>query len=232
MKVVSAVLLGLVACVGARAGEVEAHFSPNGGCQAAILREIGAAERRIIVEAYTFTNPLIANALRRAMRRKVEVEIILDATDDETTLATAKSLSLAGIPIRIDSAHGIFHNKIILVDDHTIITGSYNFTISAEFSNAENLIILKGFPEVFEQYWRNYAEHRQHAQVYSASGDKGAPANVRAPAEEDPTVFVTRSGKKYHIAGCPALTEDPIPMRLSEAKAMGYGRCLRCSPPE
>jgi len=44
----------------------------------------------------------------------------------------------------IDEAHAIAYNKIIIIDDNTLITGSFNFTSVAEEKNAENLMNLKG----------------------------------------------------------------------------------------
>ncbi len=52
-----------------------------------------------------------------------------------------------------------------------------------------------------------------------------------APADEgDTTVYVTRTGKKYHRDGCRSLSRSRIPMKLSEA-AKRYGRCAVCRPP-
>jgi len=48
----------------------------------------------------------------------------------------------AGIPTKIDSAHDIAHNKIIIIDGAIVITGSFNFTKAAEDKNAENLFII------------------------------------------------------------------------------------------
>jgi hypothetical protein len=47
---------------------------------------------------------------------------------------------------------------------------------------------------------------------------------------EDPTVYVTRTGSKYHVAGCQYLRKSAIPMKLSEA-VEGYSPCSRCNPP-
>ncbi len=44
------------------------------------------------------------------------------------------------------------------------------------------------------------------------------------------TVYVTRSGKCYHRAGCRYLSKSKIPMPLSEAKKR-YRPCSVCNPP-
>ena len=46
------------------------------------------------------------------------------------------------------------------------------------------------------------------------------------------TVYITRTGKRYHREGCSSLSRSKIPTTLSDAKAQGYTPCQRCSPPE
>jgi len=48
-------------------------------------------------------------------------------------------------------------------------------------------------------------------------------------SQDDPTVYVTRTGSKYHTAGCSYLRESAIPMKLSEAVGR-YSPCSRCNP--
>ena len=65
------------------------------------------------------------------------------------------------------------------------------------------------------------------------------PQAVRPPSsQEEPntsretvTVYITRTGKKYHRGQCSYLRKSKIPIMLKEAKAQGYGPCSRCSPP-
>ena len=51
-------------------------------------------------------------------------------------------------------------------------------------------------------------------------------------SESTQTVYVTRTGKKYHAAGCPYLRSSGRPMDLKEALASGYTACSRCNPPK
>ena len=51
------------------------------------------------------------------------------------------------------------------------------------------------------------------------------------PAASGPTVYVTNTGKKYHNAGCQYLRQSQHPVPLSQAKALGYTPCSKCSPP-
>ena len=62
-----------------------------------------------------------------------------------------------------------------------------------------------------------------------------APATVKTPApqaqKQDMTVYVTRTGKKYHRDSCRYLSKSKIPISLSDAKSNGYGPCSVCNPP-
>ena len=221
-------------------GEIQVYFSPKGGCQDAIVREINAAQTDIKVQAYSFTNTAIAGALRDAHRRGVKVEVVLDKSQETAHYSSATFLHNVGIPVLIDAQHAIAHNKVMLIDGGTIITGSFNFSKAAEDSNAENLLVLKGFPDVFKKYEANYEAHRAHSQAYERpekappgpQGNIGTPPPPPAAASSDPIVYVTTSGKKYHADGCRFLSKSKIPIKLSEAKQRGYGPCSVCGPPE
>jgi phosphatidylserine/phosphatidylglycerophosphate/cardiolipin synthase-like enzyme len=72
----------------------------------------------------------------------------------------------SGIPTFIDAKHAIAHNKIIVVDINVLITGSFNFTESAEEKNAENLLIMKENRSLTDAYIRNFGEHKGHSEIY------------------------------------------------------------------
>ena len=240
MKRMLVTLAVLVLSVSAFAGEIEVYFSPRGGCQDAIIQEIDAATEYVKVQAYSFTNADIAKALLNAHKRGVDVEVILDKSQRTARYSSATFFHNQGVPLLIDAEHAIAHNKIMLIDGGTIITGSFNFSKAAENVNAENLLVLKDFPEVYEEYLKNYQEHRAHSDEYKRPTSKRAPpekADVSEDAgntdnSEDPTVYVTRTGKKYHRGSCSYLRKSRIPAKLSEAKRQGYTPCSRCRPPE
>lgn len=142
-----------------------AYFSPGGGCTEAILREIAAARQTIRVQAYSFTSAPIAAALRDAHRRGVDVVVLLDQSQETTRYSSATFLYNAGIDTRIDDAHAIAHNKVILIDDRTVLTGSFNFSRAAEEKNAENLLVLRD-PDLCARYSQNWQEHARHARPY------------------------------------------------------------------
>lgn len=141
-------------------------FSPDGGCTDAIVATITAAKNTIFVQAYSFTSAPIAKALVNAHRRGVHVEVILDKSQRTEKYSSADFVAHAGIPTFIDAKHAIAHNKIIIVDALVVVTGSFNFTKSAEEKNAENLLILTD-SRIAARYVENWQAHRSHAEAYS-----------------------------------------------------------------
>ncbi|MBI4707335.1 MAG: phospholipase D family protein [Candidatus Omnitrophica bacterium] len=142
---------------------IQSYFSPNGGCTEAIITEIKQAKECILVQAYSFTSEPIASALIDAYKRGGKVEIIVDKSQENGKGSKADVVSKAGIPTFIDSKHAIAHNKIILIDHKVIITGSFNFTANAEERNAENLLVIKGNPELLSKYELNYTNCKEHS---------------------------------------------------------------------
>jgi len=140
-------------------------FSPKGGCTQAIVDTIEQAKIEILVQAYSFTSQPVAEALVNAYKRNIKVEIMLDKSQLTAKSSMLNYVASAGIPTYIDSKHAIAHNKIMIIDRKTVITGSFNFTKSAEQNNAENLIIIPG-QGLAKEYITNFNNHKQHSTKY------------------------------------------------------------------
>jgi len=145
------------------------YFSPNGGCTQAIIREIDQAKREILVQAYSFTSSPIAKALLEAHKRGVRVQVILDKSQHTEKYSSADFLANSGIPTRIDPAHAVAHNKVMIIDGETVITGSFNFTKAAEEKNAENLLVIHD-KVLASKYADNWLKHAEHSDIYRGRG--------------------------------------------------------------
>ena len=119
------------------------YFSPRGGCTEAIIKEIDKAKTTVLIQAYSFTSAPIAKALLIAHKKGVKVQVLLDKSQVSPKYSSATFLINQGIPTRIDSAHAIAHNKVMIIDEEIMITGSFNFTKAAEENNAENLLVIR-----------------------------------------------------------------------------------------
>jgi phosphatidylserine/phosphatidylglycerophosphate/cardiolipin synthase-like enzyme len=173
MKAAARVLLGATLALGlparARAEDRQVYFSPRGGCTDAVVRELAAARTSVYVQAYSFTSAPIARALVEAKDRGVDVEVILDKSNRKAHYSASDFLIHHGIPTRIDAAHAIAHNKVMIIDDAVVLTGSFNFTTAAETHNAENLLVLRD-PQLAKEYLRNWKAHALHSPLYRAEG--------------------------------------------------------------
>jgi len=147
-------------------GTIDTYFSPRGGATEAIVKEINAAKSEILVQAYSFTSKPIAKALVDARKKGIKVEAVLDKSQRREKYTSADFVAHAGIPTYIDDNHAIAHNKIMIIDRATLITGSFNFTKAAEEKNAENLLVIKGNKPLVDRYIRNFEEHKGHSEAY------------------------------------------------------------------
>jgi phosphatidylserine/phosphatidylglycerophosphate/cardiolipin synthase-like enzyme len=143
------------------------YFSPHGGCTQAVTDALGASKSSVLVQAYSFTSAPIARALVDAHNRGVDVQVILDKSQRSERYSSATFLTNEGIPTFIDAAHKIAHNKVMIIDGKTIITGSFNFTKSAEEGNAENLLVISNAPDLAQKYSANWKEHLHHSKPFT-----------------------------------------------------------------
>lgn len=140
--------------------QIQAYFSPGGQCTEKIIAAIHSAESSIYVMAYAFTSPSIAQALTRAYERGVSVKILIDRSQLKAKHSQLSSLLQKGIPIFIDPATGIAHNKVMIFDEKSVLTGSFNFSQAAETKNAENLLLIHdaALAQVYKNNWEERAQ--------------------------------------------------------------------------
>ena len=143
---------------------IQVYFSPGDSPTAEIIKTLDNAKQTIHVQAYSFTSAPIAAALKNAHDRGVEVKVILDKSQQSERYTSATYLTRAGIPVWIDRKHAIQHNKVMIVDSAIVITGSFNFTKSAEERNAENLLIIND-PLIAKKYLGNWERCRGHSEA-------------------------------------------------------------------
>jgi phosphatidylserine/phosphatidylglycerophosphate/cardiolipin synthase-like enzyme len=160
----------------------QVYFSPGGEATYVICRALDNAKSAVLVQAYSFTSAPIAEALVAAHKRGVNAQVILDKSQRTQKYSSADFLVNSGIPTRIDAAHAIAHNKIMIVDNEIVITGSFNFTKAAEDRNAENLLVIHN-RELAARYTDNWRQHEAHSEIYNPrairTGREPSPRNLR-----------------------------------------------------
>lgn len=141
---------------------LDVFWSPNGGCRDILITSLLKAKAHIRIQAYNFTDPLITSVLG-SLANTVTIEVILDGYS--LSQEQASKLSRMGVKVYVDTQHSSAHNKVCLIDNSVVLTGSYNLTKSAECRNAENLLVIRS-TQLTEAYLRNWEHHKDHSKVY------------------------------------------------------------------
>jgi hypothetical protein len=141
---------------------ISAHFSPGGGIRERVISAINRAQSTLDIAIYSFTADAISTALVNARNRGVVVRIIADESQSIGFGSEIAKLEGLGFELRRKNgvSGGIMHHKYMIIDGRILLTGSYNWSASAEDSNFENAVFLQGtavirrFQEDFESIWR------------------------------------------------------------------------------
>lgn len=136
--------------------DIQVCFTPGQNCSAEITKVIDTAKKSIFVQAYSFTSAPIVKHLIAAKNRGVTVNVILDKSQKSQRYSASHLLVEQHIPCWIDYKPAIAHNKIMIIDEKEVITGSFNFTKAAQNRNAENLLIIRdpSLAKLYMQNWR------------------------------------------------------------------------------
>jgi len=238
--IVIALLAGLLTAVPVRAAQIEVCFAPPaaGGCDplATVIREIDGSRNTILIQMYTLTSEEIVRALINAKNRGVDVRAIVDKSqlqDDPDDRAAAGRLASAGIPVVVDTLPGLMHDKIMIIDGETVLTGSFNYTWSAEHRNAENLLVIND-PKLAAEYGQNWNSCAARSQPLAASEGDSSPQQETA----DEAIVGDRRSMIYEWPGCPYYYKIAPRNRISfpnrqAAEDAGYraaGNCPGSSP--
>jgi phosphatidylserine/phosphatidylglycerophosphate/cardiolipin synthase-like enzyme len=139
--------------------------------------------------------------------------VILDKSQWTEKYSGATYLANHKIPVLIDDRHAIAHNKVMIIDGNTVITGSFNFTKAAEEKNAENVIVLKDNSALAQRYAQNWRAHAEHSVAYT--GPRGR--------EKDRQVSKPQPGTAYFACG----SKTKCSQMISCEEARSY--LTRCS---
>ena len=144
-------------------GTIQAAFAPWDDAEGVVLDAIRKAKRDIRVQAFSFTSRRLAAALVSAKRRGVDVQVIADAEQASGPSSRLAALAAAGVAVLLDARYRSAHSKVMLMDastpDAAVVTGSYNWTYAAQNRNAENLLVMRGNPELAQAYLANWERH-------------------------------------------------------------------------
>jgi phosphatidylserine/phosphatidylglycerophosphate/cardiolipin synthase-like enzyme len=141
---------------------LEVYFSPDDHVARRIVELLRSAQQSIYFMAYSFT----ANDFGEILLQKARDGLTVSGVMDESQVKSNKGTEFipfteAGLPVYLDGNAGLLHHKVFIIDEQIVITGSYNFSASAERTNDENVVIFFD-PQIASQYmaefWRVEAQ--------------------------------------------------------------------------
>jgi phosphatidylserine/phosphatidylglycerophosphate/cardiolipin synthase-like enzyme len=150
-----------------QSAEARVMFSPGCGLEidSEIAKRVRAAQRRVRICSLLLNSGTLIAELGNLLRAgRVAVDGIYDRTQMEQVyvqwqevpqnrwkigalkdiIARAGLVGKNSTPYTPTGRHDFMHNKVLVIDN-TVITGSYNFSRSAQF-NAENILFIESAP--------------------------------------------------------------------------------------
>lgn len=139
-------------------------FSPQNKCSETIKDFLDKAKNSIQICVFTISDNSITKQIVQCFERGVNIKIITDNDKQYDRGSDISYLAGKGIDIKVDMTRHHMHHKFAIVDNNALLTGSYNWTRSAEKYNQENLIItnnsefIRIFKNEFENLWKQMTE--------------------------------------------------------------------------
>jgi phosphatidylserine/phosphatidylglycerophosphate/cardiolipin synthase-like enzyme len=136
---------------------VEIYFSPDDGVRDRLVALIGAAQHSVRFLAFTFTSDELAEALAQTQRRGAQIAGVMDEGQLNNTGGEFDFFRESGIDVRIDPPGSNLHDKVLIIDEAIVVTGSYNFSNNAEYRNDENVLVIYD-SQLAQQYLNHFEE--------------------------------------------------------------------------
>ncbi|MBZ0288421.1 MAG: hypothetical protein K8I30_12460, partial [Anaerolineae bacterium] len=130
---------------------IQITFAPENNVLLAVTNAVQGARTSIRFMAFSFTEDSIGQAIQERAAAGVSVQGIFERTGSETQFSELTPLFCAGLPVRQDGNRYVLHHKVFIIDNTTVITGSFNFSANATQSNDENLLVIQD-PALAAQY--------------------------------------------------------------------------------
>ena len=145
--------------------ELDSYFSPGDTCRNSITKHISTAKQDLLVCVFTISDDIITESLIAAHHKGVAIRVITDNEKSFDKGSDIAQLAREGIALRMDTSPNHMHHKFMVVDQHSVLTGSYNWTRGAARFNHENIIVTKdpttvrAFTHEFNKLWPTMAPY-------------------------------------------------------------------------
>jgi phosphatidylserine/phosphatidylglycerophosphate/cardiolipin synthase-like enzyme len=149
--------------------QVENYFSPVDGVMAKLVNYVQGAQTTVHFIIFTYTHDDLAQAMIARAKTGVEVQGVIE--NRGASQGAFPSLFCAKLPVRTDGNKYTMHHKVIIIDGQYVITGSFNFTVSADEANDDNILIIHN-PAVAALYEQEFQRIYSEAVTPQASDVK------------------------------------------------------------
>lgn len=186
---------------------IEVYFSPADGTNDKILHAMGTANTDMYFGMSTFTYTTDASMIMTMFNNGVYVAGINDVSNTSYTPHAILSSGLGSSRYKIYSGSGLYHNKMLIVDpsntcsDPLVLTGSHNWTVSADDKNDENTIIIHDATAANVFYQAFYANFTSLGGSLSSIPDCGAAVYGPGYTANDVQIFPNPSNGGFTISG-------------------------------
>ena len=143
---------------------IENYFAPEDGVADKIAGHLAQAQQSIHFLAFSFTNDVIGKAMLARAKAGVSVAGVFEKTGSETQYSEYGKMRKAKLDVLQDGNPYVMHHKVIIIDGHTVIFGSFNFSNNADKDNDENLLIIDDptLAQAFEAEFQRVREVALH----------------------------------------------------------------------
>jgi phosphatidylserine/phosphatidylglycerophosphate/cardiolipin synthase-like enzyme len=131
-------------------------FSPEDHVVDQLISLVNNAQNSIRFLAFSFTDYPLANAMIQRAQAGVDVAGVYETVGSQTEYSELGTFLCSGVPVRQDGNPGFMHEKVIIIDGHLVITGSLNYSSSADEENNENVVIVDN-PDIAALYLQEFA---------------------------------------------------------------------------
>ncbi len=142
--------------------QVESCFAPEDKVSARLVALIEQAKTSITFMAFSFTDDAIGQAMMERAEAGVAVTGVFERRGADTEYGEYPRLRQAGLDVLLDGNPYVMHHKVIIIDGETVVTGSFNFSSSADKDNDENVLVIHS-PDVARLYLDEFQRVRQRA---------------------------------------------------------------------
>jgi len=224
-------ILVLVLCITisiSTLAKTEVYFSLLDNPQREIIKNINRAQASINIAMYIFTDREIALPLMKAQERGVKVRLYLDKDQVDYKYSQSRFLVQKGIKTRISTNNYIMHHKFAIIDNRILLTGSYNWTFSANNRNDENLMVIDD-PEIIEIFqnqfinlWTNKFSLERTRHLYKIAKVEFLPASLSSAKPEVQTININTASQEEPTSNLQI--SDPLAWKIIASPFTSFPR--------